>query len=247
MLAGDPSMATACSRPLNLGLLDPSECARAETAYREGRAARSAEGYIRQLVGWRDYVWHPYWHFGPDYRRRNALRARRRVPEWFAELDADAAGRAASHVLRQVRDRGWTHHIPRLMVLGNYGLQRGWTPAELTDWFHRCFVDGYDWVMAANVIGMSQYADGGAITTKPYAAGGAYIDRMSDYCRACAYDPPRGARTPARTRPATGPSSRATRAADRQPPHAPGAAGLDRLPDLEQLVEQEERRGNRAP
>jgi deoxyribodipyrimidine photolyase-related protein len=91
-------------------------------------------------------------------------------------------------VLAQVRDRGWIHHIPRLMVLANYALQGGWDPAALTDWFHRCFVDGYDWVMAGNVVGMSQHADGGLIATRPYAAGGVYIDRMSD-CGGCPYHP----------------------------------------------------------
>ncbi|MGZ4582791.1 MAG: hypothetical protein ACXVYI_00265 [Mycobacterium sp.] len=103
-----------------------------------------------------------YWHFGPDYRRRNALRAHARLPEWFAELDADAVdARCLSDILAQVRDHGWVHHIPRLMVLSNYALQRGWDPAAVTDWFHRCFVDGYDWVMVANVVGMSQHADAG--------------------------------------------------------------------------------------
>lgn len=193
MLAGDPSMShSGLSAALNLGLLDPLECVRAaETAWREGKVPlRSAEGYVRQVIGWREYMWHVYWHFGRGYARRNALRARRRLPDWFAELDADSVdARCLSSELRNVRDRGWTHHIPRLMVLGNYGLQRGWNPAELSDWFHRCFVDGYEWVMAANVIGMSQYADGGKIVTKPYAAGGAYINRMSDFCHDCVYRP----------------------------------------------------------
>ncbi|QPP07606.1 cryptochrome/photolyase family protein [Streptomyces bathyalis] len=193
MLAGDSSMShSRLSAALNLGLLDPMECVRAaEKAWREGRVPlRSAEGYVRQVIGWRDYVWHTYWHFGRGYARRNALRARRRLPDWFDRLDADdVRARCLSTVLGDVRDQGWTHHIPRLMVLGNYGLQRGWNPAELSDWFHRCFVDGYEWVMAANVIGMSQYADGGSITTKPYAAGGAYIDRMSDFCHDCVYRP----------------------------------------------------------
>ncbi|OEV06268.1 deoxyribodipyrimidine photolyase [Streptomyces nanshensis] len=193
MLSGDPAMShSTLSAAMNLGLLHPLECARAaESAWRQGKVPlRSAEGYIRQLIGWRDYMWHAYWHFGRKYTRRNALRARRHLPEWFSELDAeDVRAHCLSDVLRNVRDRAWTHHIPRLMVLGNYGLQRGWNPAELSDWFHRCFVDGYEWVMAANVIGMSQYADGGTITTKPYAAGGAYINRMSDYCHDCVYRP----------------------------------------------------------
>ncbi len=107
----------------------------------------------------------------------------RNLPDWFAELDADAVqARCLSSILADIRDHAWVHHIPRLMVLGNYAMQRGWDPAQVTDWFHRAFVDGYDWVMVPNVVGMSQYADGGQITTKPYAGGGAYINRMSDYC-----------------------------------------------------------------
>ncbi len=193
MLSGDRFMAhSLLSVPMNLGLLDPLKCAHAaEDAYRAGHAPLgSVEGYIRQLVGWRDYIWHVYWHFGPGYRRRNALQAQGRVPKWFAELDADAVdARCLKDVLAQVRDHGWVHHIPRLMVLSNYALQRGWDPAAVTDWFHRCFVDGYDWVMVANVIGMSQHADGGLMATKPYAAGGAYINRMSNYCGRCPYRP----------------------------------------------------------
>ncbi|MEV0714100.1 cryptochrome/photolyase family protein [Asanoa sp. NPDC050611] len=193
MLAGDPWMAhSLLSAPLNLGLLDPLDAVhRAEAAYRSGAAPLSSvEGFVRQLIGWRDYIWHLYWYFDADYGAADGLRASRRVPAWFRALDADAVeARCLSDVLAGVRDRGWVHHIPRLMVLGNYALQRGWRPAELVDWFHRSFVDGYEWVMTANVVGMSQYADLGAMTTKPYAAGGAYINRMSDYCRACRYDP----------------------------------------------------------
>jgi deoxyribodipyrimidine photolyase-related protein len=91
----------------------------------------------------------------------------------------------------QVRETGWAHHIQRLMVLGSWALQRGYDPAELTDWFHRVFVDGYDWVMLANVVGMSQHADGGMVSTKPYTSGGAYIKKMSDYCSGCRFRPDR--------------------------------------------------------
>ena len=105
-----------------------------------------------------------------------------------------------------MRDHGWVHHIPRLMVLSNYALQRGWDPAAVTDWFHRCFVDGYDWVMVANVVGMSQHADGGLMATKPYASGGAYINRMSDYCGSMPRIAPASgwASAPARSPAATG-------------------------------------------
>ncbi len=193
MLAGDWTMShSMLSASLNLGLLDPAECVEAaEAAYRAGEAPlNSVEGYVRQVAGWREYMWNLYWYLGPGYRDSNALGHRAPVPDWFADLDADAVqARCLSTTLAQVRDRGWVHHIPRLMVLGNHALQRGWDPAAVTDWFHRCFVDAYDWVMLTNVIGMSQYADGGRVTTKPYASGGAYINTMSDLCGPCAYRP----------------------------------------------------------
>jgi (6-4)DNA photolyase len=196
MLAGDRWMAhSLLSVPLNLGLLHPVEVARrAEQAYADGAAPlQSTEGFIRQVVGWRDYVWHVYWHFGDDYRDRNELGASEPLPDWFADLDADGRvkARCLSETLRSVREDGWAHHIPRLMILANWALQRGYHPAAVTDWFHRSFVDGYDWVMVANVVGMALHADGGLMATKPYAAGGAYINRMSDHCGSCVYDPRR--------------------------------------------------------
>ncbi|WP_055750054.1 cryptochrome/photolyase family protein [Frankia sp. AvcI1] len=193
MLAGDWAMAHSTLSPaLNLGLLHPLEVvAAAEQAYRRGEAPiASVEGFVRQVLGWREYVWGIYWWAGEDYVERNALGARTPLPRWFADLDADAVGAAClSDVLAGVRERGWVHHIPRLMVLGNWALQRGYDPRALTDFFHESFVDGYAWVMAPNVVGMSQYADGGLMATKPYAAGGAYIHRMSDYCGGCRYHP----------------------------------------------------------
>ena len=166
ILEGDPWMAhSLVSAPMNLGLLDPLEVVeRAEEAYRSGAAPiESVEGFVRQVIGWRDYVWHVYWHMGDGYRRENALAARERIPQWFAELDGAATdARCLSHTLDQVAEHGWVHHIPRLMVLGSYALQRGWAPTQVTDWFHRAFVDGYDWVMVPNIVGMSQHADGGA-------------------------------------------------------------------------------------
>ncbi|MGW4944535.1 cryptochrome/photolyase family protein [Actinoplanes sp. NPDC004185] len=253
MLAGDPFLAhSRLSAAFNLGLLDPLEAVeQAEAAYRGGRAElASVEGFVRQLIGWRDFVWHLYWYFEPGYRRANELQASEPVPRWFAELDADAVeARCLSDVLAGVRDRGWVHHIPRLMVLGNYAMQRGWRPGAMADWFHRAFVDGYEWVMTANVVGMSQYADGGRMSTKPYAGGGAYINRMSDYCGGCRYDPK-------------------VRVGDDACPYTAGywafldrheeqlannhrmrrpMQGLHRLTDLEALVEQEQARGSSAP
>jgi deoxyribodipyrimidine photolyase-related protein len=135
------------------------------------------------------------------------------------------------------------------MVLGNYGLQRGWSPQQLTDWFHRCFVDGYDWVMTSNVVGMSQHADGGLMATKPYAAGGAYIDRMSDFCAGCAYDPK--VRLGERACPYTAGywtflDRNRERLAGNQRMRQP-LRGLDRLPDVRAVVEQETGRGAAPP
>ena len=148
-----------------------------------------------------------------------------------------------------MRDTAWVHHIPRLMILGNWALQRGYDPAELTDWFHECFVDGYEWVMAPNVVGMSQHADGGLMATKPYASGGAYIHRMSDYCGGCRFRPDVRVGEHAcpysagywwflnRNRKRLAPNHRMAQA----------LAGLGRLGDLEALVEQEDLRGAAPP
>lgn len=253
MLTGDRFMAhSLLSAPMNLGLLDPLDCAyAAEDAYRSGDAPiSSVEGYIRQLIGWRDYIWHVYWHFGRNYRHRNALHAKAALPTWFTELDADAVeANCLSDVLAQVRDHGWVHHIPRLMVLSNYALQRGWDPAAVTDWFHRSFVDGYDWVMVANVVGMSLHADGGLMATKPYASGGAYINRMSDYCGGCRYQPSK--RVGEHACPFTGGYwwflARNAEELGRNRRMAQPMAGLGRLKDLDEVVAQQRRLADGPP
>ena len=193
-LTGDDTMAhSRLSVALNLGLLHPLEVvSRVVAEYDAGRAPLpSVEGIVRQLIGWRDWVWHLYWHLGPDYvERSNFLAATTPLPEEWWALDGEAVqARCLSHVLSAVGRTGYAHHIQRLMVLGNHALQRGYDPAELTAWFQGAFVDGTPWVMPANVVGMSQFADGGVVATKPYASGGAYIDRMSDFCGGCAFDP----------------------------------------------------------
>jgi deoxyribodipyrimidine photolyase-related protein len=253
MLFDDPWMAhSLISSSLNLGLVDPLKIvAMVESAYHDGTVPiTSAEGIVRQVIGWRDYIWNLYWHLGPDYRRRNGLQANRDIPKWFATLDADAVeARCLSSVLAGVRDHAWVHHIPRLMVLGNYAMQHGWRPSQVTDWFHRSFIDGYDWVMVPNVVGMSQYADHGQITTKPYAGGGAYIDRMSDYCGGCRYKP--SVRVGEQACPYTAgywwflDRHRGDFAGNHR--MAQPLRGLDRLKDLVALVEQENARGSRAP
>jgi len=254
MLVADPWMAhSALSPAINLGLLHPLECAAAaEDAYRSGRAPlNSVEGYVRQVIGWREYVWSLYWHFPQGYRDRNALEAHSDLPEWFRTLDAEqeVTANCLGSVLRDLRERGWVHHIPRLMVLGNYALQRGWDPRQVTAWFHEVFVDGYDWVMLPNVTGMSQHADGGLMTTKPYAAGGAYINRMSDYCGSCAYDPK--VRVGETACPFTAGywaflDRNAERLSGNHRMRQP-LAGLGRLRDRPELVAQEQTRGDDPP
>ena len=180
------------SVPMNLGLIDPVELVhKVEAEYRAGRARiESVEGFIRQVIGWRDYVWHLYWHFGEDYLKSNALNATKPLPLSVRNLKpAEIEANCLSWTIEQIRENAWTHHIPRLMVLGNIFMQRGFNPEEVNDWFIDSFSDGTPWVMPANVIGMSLYADGGQMSTKPYAAGGAYINRMSNLCKGCRFDP----------------------------------------------------------
>jgi deoxyribodipyrimidine photolyase-related protein len=193
ILSADPWMShSLLSVPQNLGVLHPLEAVHAaEQAHRDGAARlNSVEGFVRQILGWREYIWQLYWHFGPDYVRRNEMGHRTPLPDWWSDLDGDAVTAAClSETLNGVRDRGWVHHIPRLMVLGNHALQREYGPQALSDWFATTFVDGFAWVMPPNVVGMSQHADGGKLATKPYSSGGAYINKMSDHCGDCAFDP----------------------------------------------------------
>ena len=173
---------------LNNGLLLPGEvCAAAQEAHDRGLVPiNSAEGFIRQIIGWREFIWNTYWREMPDYRNRNALDATRPLPPMFTS--GTTSMRCMATALDGVYQRAWVHHIPRLMVLGNFALLTGIQPLAFTQWMWNSFVDAAEWVMLPNVVGMSLYADGGVIATKPYAAGGAYIDRMSDHCKGCAYD-----------------------------------------------------------
>jgi len=191
MLAAEWKLAhSGLSSSLNLGLLHPSEVVEAaEAAYRRGDASiNSAEGFIRQVIGWREYVWGVYWLWMPDYRRANSLGAHRRVPPAFTGAASTEMTCVAS-VIGRVHDHGYAHHIERLMVLGNLALTAGVDPPAMTEWMWASFVDGAEWVMLPNVIGMALHADGGTMATKPYASGGAYINRMSDFCSRCRYDP----------------------------------------------------------
>ena len=192
MLAEQPFLAHSLLSPaLNVGLLHPKEVAEAiEVAWRGGRVPiASAEGLLRQVIGWREYVWGRYWQWMPAYRDRNELVATRPLPPVFR--GGQTAMRCVGEVLRSVAARGYAHHIQRLMVLGNLGLLAGIEPLEMARWMQRGFVDGAEWVMLPNVLGMALFADGGAMATKPYAAGGSYLNRMSDYCKGCRFDPRR--------------------------------------------------------
>ena len=189
MLAGEKFLYHAVvSLYLNCGLLDPLEiCRMVEAEYRAGRAPlNAAEGFIRQIIGWREYVRGIYWREGPDYVRRNALGATRPLPDFYWSADTKMA--CVKACVEQTRDEAYAHHIQRLMVTGNFALLAGIDPHELHEWYLAVYADAYEWVEAPNTVGMSQLADGGLLASKPYVASGAYIDRMSDYCRGCAYD-----------------------------------------------------------
>lgn len=190
MLTGEWSMGhTLLSPYLNLGLLYPDEvCDAAEEAYREGRIPiASAEGFIRQIIGWREYVWGTYWLWMPGYAGVNELDAGRPLPPLYRS--GRTAMNCVSESLDSVDQHAYAHHIQRLMVLGNLALLTGVVPQQMVEWMWASFVDGAEWVMLPNVLGMGLYADGGRMATKPYAAGGNYINRMSDYCGDCRFDP----------------------------------------------------------
>jgi deoxyribodipyrimidine photolyase-related protein len=176
------------STSLNLGLLLPLDvCRRAEAAWRAGRAPLNAvEGFIRQILGWREYVRGLYWLKMPGYARLNALGADRSLPAFYWTADSGMA--CVDAVVRQTRDLAYAHHIQRLMVTGNFALLAGIDPVEVNDWYMCVYADAFEWVELPNTHGMAIHADGGIMASKPYAASGKYIDRMSDHCRHCRYD-----------------------------------------------------------
>ena len=177
------------STSINLGLLDPLElCRRAEQAYRDGKAPiNSVEGFIRQIIGWREYVRGFYWHQMPHLQIANALNAQRGLPEFYWTGETEMA--CLADCIRSTRDNAHAHHIQRLMVLGNFALLAGINPREVQDWYLVVYADAYEWVELPNVAAMILYADGGKLATKPYAASGNYINKMSDYCKGCTYSP----------------------------------------------------------
>jgi deoxyribodipyrimidine photolyase-related protein len=175
---------------LNNGLLHPSEVIRAAVqAFNKGSIPiESAEGFIRQVIGWREYVNGMYWFLGPDYRENNQLNATRKLLPLFSDPDKTQMN-CIKQTVTDIENRAWAHHIPRLMLLSNLALITGTNPQEFLEWMREVFIDASEWVMVPNVIGMGVHADGGTMMTKPYAAGGAYISRMSNYCKPCVYDP----------------------------------------------------------
>ena len=175
---------------VNNNLLHPSEVIHAAVkAFNTGTVPiESAEGFIRQIIGWREYVNGMYWFLGPDYRENNQLNATRKLLPLFTDPSKTHMN-CMKQTVTDIKDRAWVHHIPRLMLLSNLALITGTNPQQFLDWMREVFIDASEWVMVPNVIGMGVHADGGAMMTKPYAAGGAYISRMSNYCKPCAYNP----------------------------------------------------------
>ncbi|WP_336986942.1 cryptochrome/photolyase family protein [Altererythrobacter aquiaggeris] len=177
------------STSINLGILDPVECCeKAEEAYRNGKAPLNAvEGFIRQIIGWREYIRGMYWLEMPELAEANALDANRPLPDFYWTGETDM--RCMADCVRSTRDNAHAHHIQRLMILGNFALIAGVTPQEVEAWFLVVYADAYEWVELPNVAAMALHADGGKLATKPYAASGNYINKMSDYCKKCHYSP----------------------------------------------------------
>ena len=190
MAQHEPFMFHAVLSPyLNVGLLQAREiCVAAERAFRAGDVPlNAAEGFIRQIIGWREYVRGVYWLEMPEYALTNALSATRPLP-WFY-WSGETQMNCLAQTIADTRRHAYAHHIQRLMVTGNFALLAGVRPAEIEEWYLAVYADAFDWVELPNTHGMVMFPDGGLLASKPYAASGAYIDRMSDYCRRCYYDP----------------------------------------------------------
>ncbi len=189
MVTGEDTMWHGLLSPyLNLGLLHPLEVIEAvEQAYYENDLPlNSVEGFIRQVMGWREYMRGLYWHVDAEYFERNWFAHSRPLPDFFWTGDTEM--NCLHHVIDQVHRTGYAHHIQRLMILANFALIAGLQPQAVEDWFHAAFIDAYDWVMQTNVLGMGLFADGGVLASKPYSASANYINRMSDYCKGCRYN-----------------------------------------------------------
>lgn len=175
---------------LNNGLLHAREVVSAALRAFEAELApiESVEAFVRQVIGWREYINGMYWFLGESYREQNALGASRQLLPLYSDSSKTRMACVKS-VVSDVETRSWTHHIPRLMVLSNLALTTGVNPQEFLDWMREQFIDAAEWVMVPNIIGMATHADGGTLMTKPYASGGAYLNKMTDHCKGCVYDP----------------------------------------------------------
>lgn len=173
---------------MNVKLLDPREVVeKVEAAWRAGAAPlAAAEGFIRQILGWREYVRGVYWAKMPHYGEHNVFDHQADLPHWF--WDGDTNMRCMAHAIGHSLEYAHAHHIHRLMVIGNFALLAGLAPKQVHEWYLGVYIDAFEWVEMPNTLGMSQYADNGMMATKPYVSGAAYIDRMSDYCKGCHYD-----------------------------------------------------------
>jgi deoxyribodipyrimidine photolyase-related protein len=189
MALGERALYHSLLSPLfNVGLLEPlTACRQAIERYRAGQARlNSVEGFVRQLIGWREFVYQVYHLAMPGYTGRNALAADLPLPSFYWTADTDM--RCVADAVETLQTHGLNHHIQRLMVTGNFALLAGINPSAVNEWYWFAYLDAYEWVVTPNVIGMALYADGGLIATKPYAASANYINKMGDACGRCAYD-----------------------------------------------------------
>lgn len=190
MIQGEPWMYhSLIGLYLNCGLLTPLECIeRAEAAYRDGSVPlNSAEGFIRQILGWREFVRGLYWLKMPEYKALNFFEAKRALPDFY--WTGDTQMNCLRQCITETKQNAYAHHFQRLMVLGNFALIAGIDPEQVNAWYLLVYADAYEWVELPNVSGMTLFADGGLLASKPYAASGAYINKMSDYCSSCRYSP----------------------------------------------------------
>jgi deoxyribodipyrimidine photolyase-related protein len=190
MVANEPYLYhSLLSSYLNIGLLLPLEiCEKAQEAYYQGKAPLNAvEGFIRQILGWREFIRGIYWLYMPDYGKLNFLKAKRKLPSfyWTAKTKMSCVREAVTHT----KEHAYSHHIQRLMITGNFALLAGLDVKEVQQWYLGVYSDAYEWVEMPNTLGMALFGDGGIVGSKPYAASGKYIHRMSNYCENCFYDP----------------------------------------------------------
>lgn len=189
MKEGQPFLFHSIISPyLNAGLLDPKKiCAKVERAYKSGSVPlNAAEGFIRQILGWREFIRGVYWRFMPQYVENNVMHCKEPLPDFY--WTGDTKMNCIHQVVKMTKEEAYSHHIQRLMVTGNFALLADCNPKKVHEWYLAVYADAYEWVELPNTIGMALHADGGIVGTKPYISSGAYINRMSDYCKNCHYN-----------------------------------------------------------